>query len=217
MNKQTPQLGLPEKTAETLPTVSAEGVSGSEKPNTWFVAIVKRNSEKVCRDMLLQEGFEAYVATQSLMRHYDKRRPKLVELVSIPAKVFIRMAPLTTSKQRSLFFGSHPYISSFMLDRARELCDYGRINYAEIPDRQIQELRYMLHDAEKEVLFGYPDSSYQVGGWVKAVRGVMKGKEGRIASRNGKSFFCLEIPYLDWAKVQISLEDIVPIDHPTTP
>ena len=192
------------KAEEATPTVSAVGVPAGE----WYVAIVKRNSEKTSRDQLKDEGYQAYVATQTMLRRYAKRKPQPVEYVRIPAKVFLRMEALPEGTALSAFFASHPYISSFMTDRARKRNDYGRPAYAAIPDSQVQQLRAILEDTEREVLFGIPDDSFTIGETVRAVYGPLRGYEATLAYKSGKSYFCLEIKGLDWARVQISKADI---------
>lgn len=193
-------------TEEMMPTVSAVGVPTGE-PTTWLVAIVKRNSEKTSRDLLRQEGLDAYVATQTIMRRYAKRRPKPVEYVRIPAKVFIRMLPPATPRARSEFFKNHPYVSSFMPDRAK-----ARSQWAQIPDDQMSQMRYILGDTEHEVNFGFPDESYAIGGKVRAIGGLLHGLEGLIASREGSNYLCIEIEGLDWARISIPKERLEPLD-----
>ena len=204
MQAETPLVGTLCKAEEVTPTVSAGGVSGGK----WYVAIVKRNSEKISRDKLIDEGYKAYVATQTMLRRYAKRRPKPVEYVRIPAKVFVRMDAFPVGNALSAFFASHPYISSFMPDFARKRTDYGRPGYAAIPDSEIQQVRAILDDTEREVLFGIPDDTFTIGQTVRAVYGPLRGHEGTLAYKSGKSYFCLEIKGLDWARVQISAADI---------
>lgn len=201
---ETPYKESHQKAEETTPTVSAGGVPDGK----WYVAIVKRNSEKTSRDQLKDEGYEAYVATQTMMRRYAKRRPKPVEYVRIPAKVFVFMDSFPEGAALSAFFASHPYISSFMTDRARKRTDSGRPAYAAIHDSEIQQVRAILDDTEREVLFGIPDESFTIGETVRAVYGPLRGHEGTLAYKSGKSFFCVEIKGLDWARVQISKADL---------
>ena len=204
MQAETPLAGTPCRAEAATPTVSAVGVPRGK----WYVAIVKRNSEKTSRDQLKDEGYEAYVATQTMMRRYAKRRPKAVEYVRIPAKVFVCMDSFPEGDALSAFFASHPYISSFMTDRARKRTDSGRTAYAAIPDSEIRQVRAILDDTEREVIFGIPDESFTIGETVRAVYGPLRGHEGTLAYKSGKSYFCLEIKGLDWAKVQISAADI---------
>jgi hypothetical protein len=205
MQESGHDMGQRSRAEETTPTVSAGGVSTDK--GTWFVAIVKRNSEKASRDFLRKEGIDAYVATQTMMRRYAKRRPKPVEYVRIPAKVFIRMHPLKNGNERTTFFRGHPFILNFMTDRARDNRDW-----AEIADEEMHRMREILGDTENEVTFGYPDESYAIGGKVKAIGSVLNGLEGFIASREGKDYFCIEIKGLDWARISISKERLEPIN-----
>ena len=204
MQAETPLTGTPCRTEEAMPTVSAVGVPRGK----WYVAIVKRNSEKTSRDKLKEEGYEAYVATQTMLRRYAKRKPQKVEYVRIPAKVFVYMDAFPEGDALSAFFESHPYISSFLPDYARKRTDSGRPAYAAIPDSQIKQVREILDDTEREVLFGIPDETFTIGQTVRAVHGPLRGHEGTLAYKSGKSYFCMEIKGLDWAKVQISAADI---------
>ena len=203
-------MGTIQATEEARPTVSAGGVTDDK---WWYVAIVKRNSEKDCRDRLQKEGFEAFVATQTMMRRYSKRRPKPVEYVRIAAKVFLHMDTMPKGQALTRFFASHPYISSFMPDHARG--QTGRPAYAQIRDSEMHAMRMILGDPDHEVTFGYPDSSFEVGDIVQAIRGPLQGKRGVLSKKEGKSFFCLLIENLDWAKVQIAPEDVVPVTAAT--
>jgi hypothetical protein len=207
--EETPHTGSLHRAEEATPTVSAVGVPGGK----WYVAIVKRNSEKTSRDKLKDEGYEAYVATQTMLRRYAKRKPQPVEYVRIPAKVFVRMKTFPEGGALSAFFEGHPYISSFMPDRARKRNAYERPAYAEIRDSEIQQVREILEDTEREVLFGAPDDSYTIGETVRAVHGPLRGHEGTLAYKSGKSYFCLEIEGLDWARVQISAADIAKLEN----
>ena len=193
--------GLSSGAEDMVPTVSAVGV-----PVPWVVAIVKRNSEKVCRDSLLKEGFEAYVATQTIIRRYAKSRPKAVEYVRIPAKVFIRMHALEKSSERTVFFKKFPFVSSFMTDRAKT--GYA---WAEIPDYQMTRMRQILGDPENEVTIGFPDESFTIGGKVKGIGPLLHGLEGFLASKGDDTYFCVEIPGIDWAKIRISKEFLEPV------
>jgi len=195
-----------------MPTVSAEGVPGGESAEDgfWFVAIVKRNTEKESRNKLMSKGFDAYVATQTVMRQYAKRRPKAVELVALPAKVFIRL-PHLTSSERTSFLIHYPFVSSFMPDYACKREQSGAWTMAAIPDREIRELRRILGECNDEVTFGDLDNSFVVGGTVKAVFGPMRGYEGTLAQKNGKTYFILQTKFLNCCRVQISPSDVVPV------
>ena len=198
------------KAEDKVPTVSAGGVPDGE-PKHWYVAIVKRNSEKVCREALTANGYKAYVATQTIVRSYAKRKPKPVEQVVIPSKVFIQL-PHFTPAERTQFFCLHPFITNFMYDVARERTSYGMAKLAAIPDFEIQRLRQMLSDTEHPVAFGELNATYAVGTRVRVTHGPMSGYEGVIAQRKGKSYFAMQTQYLNCAFVQIPFEYFEPID-----
>ena len=208
-------------TEEQMPTVSAGGVPGGDaslgvnireepsKPHFWYVAIVKRNSEKVIRDELREKGHTCYVATQTVMRRYAKRRPKAVELVALPAKVFVYL-PVLTRRAMNNFLKESPSVFGFMSDCALK-GDEKSIGLAAISDWEIQELRRILGNCEDEVTFGELDASFTVGDRVRAVYGPMRGYEGVLAQKNGKSYLVVNMNFLNFARVQISLSDVEPI------
>ena len=200
--------------ASGVPTVSAVAVSPPEN-STWCVAIVKRNSEKVIRDELREQGIEAYVATQTMRVKYAKRRPKDVEYVRLPAKVFLHLS-FKDGKQQDVFRMAHPGISSFMPDYARPKDVFGRPVIAAISDGEMTRMRRWLDDTESEVLFGAPDASFEIGDWVRAVGTRLDGEVGRVASKAGKSYIVLEIKGLSWATVQIPTKHLIPLDAKST-
>ncbi len=197
------------------PTVSAGAVSQEESP-VWCVAIVKRNSEKDVRDKLTALGYEAYAATQTMRGvKYAKRKPKDVEYVRLPAKVFIRLR-FKDHREEDIFLREHNYIYRFMPDYASRKDSLGRSAIAEIKHRDLMRMRGWLDDEDNEVVFGFPDASYEIGGWVKVVSGKMEGETGCIASKNGKSYIVLEIKGLSWARVQVSTKHLEPIPNPNS-
>ena len=195
-------------------TVSAGAVSQEESP-TWCVAIVKRNSEKDVRDKLTALGYEAYAATQTMRVKYNRHQPRLVEYVRMPAKVFLRMKFLD-HREEDIFLREHPYINRFLPDFASRKDSLGRSATAEIRHSELMRMRSWLDDEDNEVVFGFPDASYEIGGWVKVVSGKMEGETGCIASKNGKSYIVLEIKGLSWARVQVSTKHLEPIPNPNS-
>ena len=199
---------------EQASTVSAGAVSHEESP-TWCVAIVKRNSEKDVRDKLTALGYEAYAATQTMRVKYNRHQPRLVEYVRMPAKVFLRMKFLD-HREEDIFLRAHPYINRFLPDFASRKDSLGRSATAEIRHYELMRMRSWLDDEDNEVVFGFPDASYEIGGWVKVVSGKMEGETGCIASKNGKSYIVLEIKGLSWARVQVSTKHLEPIPNPNS-
>ena len=57
----------------------AVGVSSDAEKRVWYVAVVNRNSEKLIRERLLQNGYEAYVASQLEEHRWANGRKKKVE------------------------------------------------------------------------------------------------------------------------------------------
>ena len=192
--------------AAQVPTVSAGGVPSP----VWVIAIVRRNSEKVCRDQLLAEGVEAYVATQTLLVRHSKKRPRPVEYVRLPAKVFVRLR-FSHPGEHTAFCMSHPYIHQFMTDPARSLKSTGVPNLAEVHDGELQRLRDVLNDTTHEVTFGELGADFTVETPVRVAFGPLRDTLGTLARRNGKSYFVVQTQFLNCARILVSPDEIIPL------
>ena len=209
---------LSDQAEAQVPTVNAGGVSSDEPATpesqspTWCIAVVRRNSEKVCRDILLSEGYEAYVATQTLMVRHVKKPIRPVEYVRIPAKVFVRLQ-FSHTRESTAFCIAHPFINRLMTDPARTFESTGIPRLAEVPDREIRRLRDMLDDRHHEVTFGDLDSTFSIDGPVRVAFGPLRDTEGTLARRKGKSYFVIQTQFLNCARILVSPSEVEPVDN----
>lgn len=203
-------------TGNDVATVSAGGVPASEMPSSsatpsnstsdrchWYIGIVKRNTEKACRDRLIQAGYECYVATQTVSRQYSKtRRPTDVEIVCISSKVFIRV----DEERRIAILKDYPFINRFMTDIAMKPDRWGRHPVAIVPDEQIRQLQYLLFHAAQPVYV--TDSPIQLGDEVRIMRGSLKGLTGHVVRTNNETYISIQIAALGYALASISPDDV---------
>ena len=142
----------------------------TEAPKHWYVAYVGTRAEKAVRNRLMDEGIEAYAATQNLIRVRPSGRRVEIETPVITQYIFVHV----TEQMRKVIV-SYPYIHSFLTNKATKTNDFGRHELAIIPDEQMKVLQNMLQQTNSRVLFA--TTGFTVGeqvrvlGWGEDVRG----------------------------------------------
>ena len=174
---------------------------GVQSPQ-WYVAFVGHNTEKSCRDKLRQLGVESYVATQEEIHEWKNGRKKKVERVVISTLIFVRV---TEKRRRELVH--LPFIKYFLTDKARPVNDFGHHPLAVIPDSQMQQLRFMLYNADEPVSF--VAEHLRLGDHIQVIRGSLKGLEGNVIRyKDGASYLVAQIENLGYAMMKIAIEDV---------
>ena len=168
----------------------------------WYVAVVGHNTEKASRDRLLQLGYDSYVASQEEIHRWGNGRKKKVERVVISSLIFIH-----ATEEERLRIVTLPFIKYFLTDKARTANDLGRHPLATIPDSQMQQLRFMLYNADATVDF--VTERIRLGDRIRVIRGSLKGFEGNVTRyKDGSSYVVARIENLGYAMMKVSAEDV---------
>ncbi len=192
----------PQQTAAAMDVGDAVGVPGRQ----WYVAVVNHNTEKACRDKLQQMGYESYVASQEEVHRWRNGRKKKIERVVINSLIFIFV---TEEERRQVV--NLPFINYFLTDKARSANSYGRHPLAVIPDSQMQQLRFMLFNADLPVDF--VTERIRLGDRIRVIRGSLTGFEGNVTRyKDGASYVVARIDNLGYAMMKVSAEDIEKVD-----
>lgn len=181
------------------------GVPSNESAS-WYIAEVKYNHERLCRERVKDLGFDSYVASQSEMHYYDKSHKREVEHIVIPRRVFIRMA----DKDRVPLMRDCSYIYHFMTDRAKMARNSGQKAYAMVPDSQMRDLQYMLYHASNPVSF--TDQPLRLGERVRVVRGPLKGLAGQFLREAATTHIVITIEGLGCAMTSVEKDDVERIE-----
>lgn len=147
----------------------------------WLALYTKSRQEKVVMQRLLEEGIEAYVPLQKVIRQWSDRR-KLVEEPLIRSYCFVHVVPVqqhqvlnTPGAVRYVWFSGKP---------------------AAIPSRQIDLLKIITgYNIPVECVPG----NIKPGTKVKIIAGPMAGYTGEIISLAGKSRVIIRIEQLETA------------------
>lgn len=186
---------------ECATTLGVGDAVGIQSPK-WYVAFVGHNTEKACREKLQKLGYESYVATQEEIHEWKNGRKKKVERVVISTLLFVRV----TEKQRREVVNL-PFIKYFLTDKARSANDFGHHPLAVIPDSQMQQLRFMLFNADGPVNF--ITDHLRLGDHIRVARGSLKGLEGNVVRyKDGASYLVAQIESLGYAMIKVAIEDV---------
>ena len=135
----------------TTPDMLTDEAVGVPKRH-WFVALVDTKKELVVRDYLKRAGYEAFVASKVEIHTWANRQRKKVEQLIISRYVFVHV---TETERRQIVW--HPYIKSFLVNKAMANDDGKLSSVASVPDREIKVLRIMLQQPDAEVMFAPED------------------------------------------------------------
>ncbi len=164
------------------------------QPKFWIAALVQMNCERKVEVKLNKLGFETYLPMQKVERQWSDRK-KIIERIVIPMVVFIRVASKEDATIRTYSF----------IHKLLTLPGTKGIS-SPIPDEQIEKLRYLLANAESEVVIV---SELKLGDAVRITRGALKGLEGQLCMIDeGKPMVGIRINGLGYACVTLSMENI---------
>ena len=181
---------------------SAFGVNDGK----WYIALCKSTRERTIRDRLLKANYQAYVASRVETRVYKSRNRRQVETIVIPSKIFIR----TQESELPKILLAFPPIYKFMLNSAMAN-QYGGKPFAVVPDAEMQQLQYVLSNAENPILF--TEEPLRLDQKVRILRGPLTGFEGHYI-RQGKSSYIvlkMDLGATGYVMTEIPLNDIQPL------
>lgn len=163
-------------------------------PKFWIAAYTRPKSEKKAATEIEALHIETYVPTQRIVRQWSDRK-KIVDMVIIPMIIFAHVAP-----EDILFIKKHPLI-------IKVLTFPGQKEAARIPDQQISDLKFMLHEADSPVTF--VQQPFNLTDTVRVTRGKLSGLTGKVERiTEGKTKLIVSIDLLGGAIVELNTSDL---------
>ena len=195
---------IPENNAshETIGAELRQSLAGGVPERKWLVAVVRTNYEEVCRQQLEEKGYEAYVACQKETKVYRNRHRREVTRVIIGRMVFIRINEI----ERLQILKDFPIIKCFLTNKAAQANEFGRHPFAVIPDKQMENLQFMLYNANSPVSF--TAEPLRKGDHIRVVRGALAGFEGQFVRKGKTAYLVVNLNALGSAMVNVPLEDV---------
>jgi transcription antitermination factor NusG len=191
--------GMPESPKESL-----------VDPSAWYIAMVKRHNELVCRKILSDADrfpykVEAYVAAQQELAIRANRTRHIKERVVIPGKIFIRVDP----SNRQDVLKQCLLLSRYVMDPSASPTANGHTAFARVPDWEVQRLRdiFTLADGPVE----YTDTLPRPHEKIQVLTGPLHGLRGTVQDVSGRKYatvlldslgvFSFKLPISDLAKL----------------
>lgn len=163
----------------------------------WIAAYTRPRSERKLAQELSKLGIETYVPIQSQLRQWSDRKKK-IDVMIIPMIVFAHITETDVATIRA-----RPHA-------LRILTYPGQKKPAIIPDKQIEQLKFILKHADSDVEF--VTNVYVKDEPVEVVRGNLMGLTGQVErTSDGKANLIVIIEILGGAKVSLSASDIKPL------
>lgn len=163
----------------------------------WYVGVVRYHHEQSTALKLTDLGYEVYAPVQERTSVYSSGRRVTRNVVVISCVVFVH----ATEEQRLRILKTN-IIERFMMDRASNHTENGRIPVAVIPNAQMEAFRFMLFNSDAPVNF---DSGVlHKGDRVRILRGSLKGLVGIVGKdAEGNSTVSVNVDLLGSASVAI--------------
>ncbi len=160
----------------------------SELPKRWLVAYVKMHHERKVKERLDAMNIESYLPIQEEVRQWSDRKKKIQRIV-MPMLIFVRVDQKEQNQVLTL-----PAVFRYMILR-------GEHQPAVIPDRQMENFRFMLDFSESTV--NMESEMPQAGESVRVIKGSLKGLYGELISQEGKTRIAVRIDQLGYATVEL--------------
>ena len=145
----------------------------------WYVGFVKPYQERKCAEALAKLGVEYYLPVQREKRKYSDRI-KEVERLVLPRMIFIRTTQVRRVQLLKDIYGLYAYMN-----------DGGPYHPAVVPDRELEEFRFMVDHGEGKVAVS--SMPFVPGDRVKVIAGPLKGLECELTSVGEKRCVAVRI------------------------
>lgn len=195
--------GIPTDACMSPETLHKDSGFAVPSANTkWFIAECKPTKEGTIRTMLQNADYEVYVASRSEVKVYKSRNRRIKETVMIPGKIFVR----TEESELMPIMLGYSSVWRFMIDRTSK-----DRKYAFVPEHEMQQLQYMLGNADNPVLI--TSDSLKVDQKVKVTRGALAGLEGWFYKEANTSYVVIKVTMgtNHYVYTEVPIEDITPL------
>nr|WP_306443291.1 UpxY family transcription antiterminator [Odoribacter splanchnicus] len=131
----------------------------------WHAVFTASRAEKKVRDRLEELGVECFLPVQTVLRQWTYRKSRVVVPV-IAGLVFVRV-----SRQEQVKVLQTKGVVAFLRLK-------GEAGAAVIPDKQMEDFRFLLDFSEEAVEM--TNENIKAGDLVRVVKGSLRGMEGEL-------------------------------------
>ncbi len=163
-------------------------VTDKQETLCWHAAFTASRAEKKVRDRLVEQGVECFLPVQTVVRQWTYRKARVVVPV-IAGLVFVRV-----SRQEQVKVLQTKGVVAFLRLK-------GESGAAVIPDKQMENFRFLLDFSEEAVEM--TNENIKAGDLITVVKGPLRGMEGELIRRKGVTKVLVRIEMLGCAMVNI--------------
>ena len=161
----------------------------------WYVGLVRPFQEQKSAEALTRMGIEHYLPVQRVKRKY-KDRTKMVDRLILPRMLFIR-----ADERRRIALLADVY------DLRGYMTSGGTYHPVIVPDRQMEDFRFMVEHGEGQVQVSA--SPFSPGDRVKVKTGPLKGLECELVSVGERRCVAVHLGTVGTALLELSPADLV--------
>ena len=154
----------------------------------WHAVFTASRAEKKVRDRLEELGVECFLPVQTVLRQWTYRQSRVVVPV-IAGLVFVRVG-----RQEQVKVLQTKGVVAFLRLK-------GEAGAAVIPDKQMEDFRFLLDFSEEAVEM--TNENIKAGDLVRVVKGSLRGMEGELIRHKGVTKVLVRIDMLGCAMVNI--------------
>jgi len=187
----------------TNPRTKKETVEPIRKPSDtvcWYAIYTAPRAEKKVAERFAKDSIEHYLPIQKVMRKWSDRL-KEVEVPVVNGYIFVHINELQFELVLKTF-GAIQFVREFSKP-------------VPIPDRQLQQLRFMVDNTEGPIDFSLED--LEPGIPVSITRGPLQGLIGELIEVKGKHQVVIRIDKFGCAHTTIALSCVTPLNKPALP
>lgn len=157
----------------------------------WHVAYVKSRHEKKMAERLKAINIEHFLPIQQEVRVWKDRKKK-VESVVIPMILFVKV-----TDQERLEVSKMESVVCYMTLR-------GEHKPAVIPDKEMERFIFLLTNTTDKVVVD--NEQFKPGRAVRVIKGPLKGLEGELVEKAGKTRIVVHLEILGAAGVEMQAD-----------
>ena len=166
----------------------------AERKLNWYVGFTKSCQEKKVAEVLTAMGVEHYLPIQKVRRKWSDRI-KVIDKLVIPHMIFIFTDQDTRVKLLPEINGLTGYMSKG-----------GPWNPIVVPERQMNDFRFMVENASDDVLF--EQNPLKPGDPIEVLVGPLAGMRGELIKTEKGEYVAIRLMSMGAAMVKVSLNSI---------
>jgi len=172
--------------------------SARKEKTFWFAARTHCGSELCVRDRLGRLGTENFLPTEPMLH---TRSRTSYEKPLIPGMIFVH-----TTKRRACALANEMGLP------VRYLIDPATRSLLVVPDKQLEDFRRVLDLSREEG--GLMDRPLALGDYVRVIKGVLSGVEGRVLELHGQYYVVVQLLDCFFARASVPRSWLEPIPAP---